>query len=726
MLTPRLIHWQLRHSSRRTYPITLLLAVFAVVLPGSADAGPLDWLFGRSSTYSANYPYAGYPAGGYSAGVQPIGAPQLVGATTSAGSPYSAQYGSQVGFPTTVSNPALTSGTVQAQRPSFPTVSSLSSSMVPVQTFDNPSVYTGRPAAGLAIPQTSYRLPTNGVAFPATGLAPASMGLQAQAAYANRVPISQTLRGNAGLNPIVSSSAYSPGYSSYYGSTAPVAAVNYNAQPTFNAPLTLAPTNAVLPLGRPAARPFGSGLARFFNSLLGRRDTNYTSSYYRAPVTYYRPISSVDPMSGTTVTVQQPCSSYVQQLQRVPTNSFLPLGGAASIPLQSGGVCSTGMSGASQFGYAQPSYGQPGFDPLGSTLPGTFAPPSGVGQVGAQLDPSSYGVSPIPSYAPQSQFGGSQGGFGNGQPLTGSGQPLTGNATGSLGGDPADRANVEQPRLEANRPNTSFDTTQPRQAGSSGSDAEAEYGLGSAYADGMYRDDLDQYANPDPEYGGLEEDDSILEDSDSPIRLSPPVTRKRPADLSPRDGSGLLRNRSGLLRNEEHFTRKTPATAEPSRQLETPRALQAPDLLTRDDSVRKFSSVRPIGAPEDFTPPVAGDGFRARRDSAVEAPRESSRQTDWMSAPKLPRPNTRRPFSSDSLTLESDARASSVRTRSRDVLTVPVREATTRQSIRQVAAWEDAAPVAAQRATLPAQQRPARESLPLTPRRSSGGWVPNR
>jgi hypothetical protein len=60
----------------------------------------------------------------------------------------------------------------------------------------------------------------------------------------------------------------------------------------------------------------------------------YASQYYRAPTTYYRPVTSFDPVTGTNVTSLQPCSSYQYQAQRVPlltpawTN--YPYGGYAS------------------------------------------------------------------------------------------------------------------------------------------------------------------------------------------------------------------------------------------------------------------------------------------------------------------------------------------------------------------------------------------------------------
>ncbi len=44
----------------------------------------------------------------------------------------------------------------------------------------------------------------------------------------------------------------------------------------------------------------------------------YASQYYKAPTTYYRPVTSFDPSLGTTITSLQPCTSYQYQAQRVP------------------------------------------------------------------------------------------------------------------------------------------------------------------------------------------------------------------------------------------------------------------------------------------------------------------------------------------------------------------------------------------------------------------------
>ena len=51
---------------------------------------------------------------------------------------------------------------------------------------------------------------------------------------------------------------------------------------------------------------------------------DYRSTYYRAPVTYYRPILTTDPTTGAQVVSLAPCTSYEYQTQRVPTWGMQP------------------------------------------------------------------------------------------------------------------------------------------------------------------------------------------------------------------------------------------------------------------------------------------------------------------------------------------------------------------------------------------------------------------
>jgi hypothetical protein len=369
----------------RHLTIASLFLTFAAASFHSADAcGLTDWLYGRQALpYAAGYAPI-VPAGSvqpYAAGFAPV--------TTSV-----------TALPS--QSPSLLSGAYQAQRPAY---------------LNNPSVYTGAPV-GTTL-QTSYSVPLTS----ASGTLPRNSSLFTG------------LRGNASQRPFLGSSEFGAANvypnSSYYRSNYAAAQVGL--------PATALPSTSVAPLfPRAPATPVRSGLARFFGSLFG---TNYQSSYYRAPVTYYRPVTTVDPNLGTTVTVQQPCTSTVQQLQRTPYNSF-QFGAPAPIqPATSFGspTCST------------PVYGQtaPAFQP------GAIGQASAIGAAPGQF------TVPIPSTAtPPSTFqpgAFQQGGF-QGQPNT---APLTGSPSSPR--SQSDLSPIDPPSLNRlqQRSETSFRDSSP-------------------------------------------------------------------------------------------------------------------------------------------------------------------------------------------------------------------------------------------------------------------------
>ncbi|MCO8123777.1 hypothetical protein NHH03_18675 [Stieleria sp. TO1_6] len=637
-----------------SFALATLAAVGVLLGSSPAGAGCLDCLFGRSNSYSANYPYAGYgyqPYGlpGYNYGVPaaapavaaPVYPPQTLAPPT--------LYAPSAAAPVTPSpitpSPMATSGVVQAQRPAYSYASP--GSLVPgsygtVQSFDNPSVYTGLPVtAGMATaaPQTAYRLPLAGTTEPLN----TSPGYSYSQPYvtANRVPIAETLRGNAGVNPILPStySAYSPA----------VAPVNYNAPVTNYAPAANYGSTQVLPLAARPQRTFGSGLSRFFNSMLGN-DTNYTSSYYSAPITYYRPLSSVDPVSGTTVTVQQPCSSYVQQLQRVPYNSFQPPQTAPIAPPQfSPNPCPTVPDPC-----AVPIAGTPGtFSPPGNT-PGYFGQSSfgDVAPVGGYSNSGDPGATLIPSTVPPSEAPAIA------APLTGSDSPAA---------DPSDQQRVPQPRLESERPpiNDPVDSDSTNSEGATNNPYEQYYRNPNTDS---YRYDAPAATEPD--------------DADaSPIQLDPPVL-----------GQTRGANPSDLNQRDEQFTTNTPP------QYGAP----------------QYSTLRPIGVPTQT--PTA-------QTPAIQTP-AAQPQTDVIAPPLLPPPSQPAPRLSPSPTPNFSNPSSSnlfrggessaaARSPQQYRVSAPVREATLRgQSVRQVAAWEDA--------------QPASPPRPPAIKRDSGGWLPAR
>ncbi|WP_436716726.1 hypothetical protein U8335_05300 [Roseiconus lacunae] len=647
---------------------TQLAATFIAVsafgcLGNEAQAGCLDWLFGRSPVYTANYPYA------------PVSAPMGI---VPGGSQAVTMPGYSQSFQPSV--PAASSGVIAAQRPAYAAGSiyqgnalyqsnavyqggtTAVQSYTPVQSFNNPSVYTGLPVDSSAA--TSYRLPIG---------SPANVTPY----QASRVPISQTLRGTA--NPILPSNSYTASY----GSVAPT---------SYAAPaLSTVPTTVPLAY-EPRRWRLGSGLARFFNSLLGR-NTDYVTSYYRAPVTYYRPVTTVDPITGTTSTVQQSCSSYVQQLQRVPYNTLMP----STIPptqIQTLGPspldpCATPYA-ANPLGS---SYTQTNVLPPTST-PGTFSTPSTINQVGGESIPGVSGVSPIPTTIPPNQY--SQGQFPQGSNLNVS--PLTGQSS-APGTDPADQQDTGQPQLEAQRP---APESQPQ----------------SAPLQDDYQNPYDDYYR----YNGRG-------DSNGNAPLTEPDTNQAdPAGPSPNDGesgiqldppvTGRMRGSSpdGLFRSGDRITAQTPPSL----------SGQATSGQTPAPIAPTYSSVRPIGVPPTSQPPQSASdsmnsvppftqtptGYTGQRGGSIEQP------------PMLPPP---------SKNYDDRFQTNSTGTRT------PVREVKLRETaVRQVAAWEELDPLpridhrraneTAQRAMTidraSGTQQPTMTQPAPRKQRSSAGWLP--
>ncbi len=380
----------MRHS------IALLTILFTALSLSEAQA----WCWNRQPAvpYVVGYaPYSYVAPTGYAAGYAPVA------------TPYTASYAPVNSVPqptamvppaTTVAPPVLSSGAYQAQRPTY---------------YDNPSVYTGLPVTG---GYTAARIP---MVSNYRGTVSGGGNLSATNQYPNTF----------------SSGTYASGYAAAQVPTtsAPVTAPGLPlsvATPT-GVPATAIPATQVSPLFPPTP-PRQSALSSFYGSWFG---TNYRSSYYRTPITYYRPVTTVDPVSGTTVTVQQPCTLTVQQLQRTPYS---------------------GLQGPST-GYAQPA---PGVSTPGcgngcgvAPAPNVYQPPVGgsIGQVSANAVPGQYAV-PIPSTAPPTiapptntpNAGYGQGNyFPNTSPLTGAPQ-----GAGSVQGS-GDSAPLDQPAL-MNRP----------------------------------------------------------------------------------------------------------------------------------------------------------------------------------------------------------------------------------------------------------------------------------
>jgi len=336
-------------------PLAILTTVSIVLSSSQADACCLtDWLFGRTTS-----PYAvGYAP--VATGPQVVGVPPVTVARPVMSAP--------VMSAPVMSAPVMSSGVYQSQRPAY---------------INNPSVYTGMPVTGNV--QATYRV------------APAPV-------TAERPAFSNPL-GFRGQTPITT-------YRPQMQSSVPGQPLTITT-PT-GTPATAIPTTPVAPMFQPVQpRPVGP-IRSFFGRLFG---TGYRTSYYRAPVTYYRPVTTVDPISGTTVTVQRPCTSVVQQLQRTPIATVQSMQPGYGAPATN---CPTPT-----YGYSQ-----------GATVPSNY----GVGQVNA-IGTMGQGASQIPSTMPPSSYG-TYGGS-NAAPLQGA--PPANGGTG-------DYAPMQQPRLESQSP----------------------------------------------------------------------------------------------------------------------------------------------------------------------------------------------------------------------------------------------------------------------------------
>lgn len=510
--------------STRHLPIAFLTLASLAVHSTPVQAGWMsDWLYGRTATpYSANY--YGYPAqntdiryasqtGSRYPTYQPPAYQAQYGASQYGAAQYSAtQYsaarvtvmptaGPQVFQSTQTFQPAQafqpTQSTVSppytanafpvsakpvrtvpqapamTSRPYAPSTYASGYGSVPMTqpvttVYNNPSVYTGQPTAGVyqsARPVvTSSSLPVAGYSvnrFPVNGTT-VQGGVQSRGVL--------PLRGSLPLASQYPANYQTQTYSSNYGSSAAPLYAGDAMSGVVPTPPNALPATGVVPQYAPQQQPPG-GLARFFNSMLG---TGYRTSYYSAPITYYRPVTSVDPITGAAVVVQQPCVSSVQQVQRTPYRTLMPLPNAS----QPMAPCATDVCGPATMtnsGYASPNCPSPTYGQVyggttygGTTYGGTVyggtatsntpiggVPMTGtsvygdVGQVGGSVDPSVYGNAPIGSYDSN----------GPSQPSVGA--PLVG-APPAIGS--GDNAPVDQPRIEAQRPaapSAKFSAPQP-------------------------------------------------------------------------------------------------------------------------------------------------------------------------------------------------------------------------------------------------------------------------
>ena len=129
----------------------------------------------------------------------------------------------------------------------------------------------------------------------------------------------------------------------------------------------------VVPAGYPiqgqhvGGMPYSAGYAGIPQSAISlAAPTNYNTSYFAVPTTYYRPVTTTDPRTGQQVTTMMPCSSYQMQAARTPAWSLgqfvqggnqTPMVPAAALPAatSSPGLVPPGTTNASTFSGTVPN-----------------------------------------------------------------------------------------------------------------------------------------------------------------------------------------------------------------------------------------------------------------------------------------------------------------------------------------------------------------------------------
>lgn len=125
-------------------------------------------------------------------------------------------------------------------------------------------------------------------------------------------------------------------------------------------------------------------------------NAGYATQYNRAAVTYYRPVTQLDPTTGTTVTRMMPCTSYELQAQRQPILTMRPalFGNYPSYRWPS---LAAPVTGNSPSYYTAPAYNT---SPVPSnTIPTTvqMMPTAGTGMVVPGQYYSGYSSAPLPT-----------------------------------------------------------------------------------------------------------------------------------------------------------------------------------------------------------------------------------------------------------------------------------------------------------------------------------------
>ncbi|QDV69682.1 hypothetical protein Poly24_33990 [Rosistilla carotiformis] len=431
--------------------IVVLTAIQCLAIAAPAQAGPLcDWLFGRNRT--AYY----VPTGTYM--------PTPQGPTVTAG--YLPT--TNVGYPPMYTGQPQFGSTATAFPPQGMAVTSYS---LPTATQPALPVAPRYSAAYGAPSLNQYALPPSGTTTaysPITGPATGNQNYPLQSApyfwpsppqqnsFTSWLPNIGSYFGTGNYYPSNTpypTNTYTSNYWSSYRVPSAGGAGAHMYPPTTAGYPTAAPVTAGYPSypsnpvvsGSPimTAPSYSSGYAP---------NTSFSTNTYNVPVTYYRPIQSVDPTTGQSVTTMQGCQSYQTQVQRVPSYS---LGGSAPAPASQ---CSGEPQCPPGSYESTPGYGTNQYGPAPNTYNPQAAPTNrpSFGNTPAQpnygtppVTQPNYGTPPVspPSYQQQGAYPQST------YPQNGYPQGNNNYAAPPQGGN--DQTPLQQPQLQPNS-NTSM------------------------------------------------------------------------------------------------------------------------------------------------------------------------------------------------------------------------------------------------------------------------------
>ncbi|MEE3371363.1 MAG: hypothetical protein VX346_18660 [Planctomycetota bacterium] len=118
------------------------------------------------------------------------------------------------------------------------------------------------------------------------------------------------------------------------------------------------------------ARPFN--LQRVVVGYVPR--TRYQTQWIPAPVTYYRPVTAMDPATSAMKTTLQPCTGYQWQQRRVPVTSYRPIYSTVSVPNRAPAVPFAVQPGSPLLGTAPALTMAPGILQPTTSIPSLTAP----------------------------------------------------------------------------------------------------------------------------------------------------------------------------------------------------------------------------------------------------------------------------------------------------------------------------------------------------------------